>query len=418
MSNLRTSDFNQMYNIIEVMRAQISPFRLNLLSMQSILNNPTNPFSYTPAGNYLRAMVEVSERLTRKYEKPEFGIDEIEIDSKKYPVEIEIIDKEPFCNLIHFSKKGCPVKLPKMLVVAPLAGHHATLLKGTVRELMPFFDVYLTDWIDASQVPLVYGKFDMDDYIDYIIQFLGHFKDPVHILAVCQPTVPVLAAVSIMSDQKSENLPASMILMGGPIDARENPTVLNDFAVDQRLKWFEDTVITTVPNNYPGAGRKVYPGFLQLSGFMSLNWQKHLNSYLELFKNLVNHDQHKADIHRKFYDEYLSVMDLPAEFYIQTIREVFQKFSLAKGKLKSKGRDANVASITKPALLGIEGENDDIAAVGQTLAAIDLCANIPGDRKQYHLQKGVGHYGVFSGSKFRLHIVPVIKEFAYKYNTK
>jgi poly(3-hydroxybutyrate) depolymerase len=418
MNNLKFSDYNQLYNIIEATRAQISPFRMNLIAMQNMMNNPMNPFAYSYPGNVIRASVEVAERLTRRYEKPDFNILEAEVEGKKYKIEAEVIDNEAFCNFTHFSKKGCHKKLPKMMVVAPMAGHHATLLRNTVQELLPYFDIYIIDWIDASQVPLVYGGFDLDTYIDYLIQFLGLFQDPVHILAVCQPTVPVLAAVSIMSSQNSKHLPASMILMGGPIDARENPTVLNDFATEKDLGWFEDFVITTVPNNYPGAGRKVYPGFLQLAGFMGMNWQKHMNSYMDLFKNIVSNKHEQVDVHKKFYDEYLSVMDIPAEFYLQTIREVFQKFSLAKGKLKSKGRDANVENISKVALLGIEGENDDIAAVGQTLSAIELCKNIPAKMKHYYLQKGVGHYGVFSGSKYSMHIVPVIKEFAYKFDKK
>lgn len=415
MSNFSINDNNPLYNMVELARAQISPLRLNLLYMQDLMNNPINPFAYTMQGNILRASVEVTERLTRNYKKPEFHINNIKIDEKEYQIELEIEHSKPFCNLLHFSKKGYPKKLPKIIVVAPMAGHHATLLKGTVLELLPFFDVYITDWIDASQVPLIYGEFDFDDYIDYLIEFFELFTDQISVIAVCQPTVPVLAAISIMSEQNSKHIPKSMVLMGGPVDARENPTTVSEFASEHKIKWFEQYVITTVPNNYPGAGRKVYPGFLQIAGFMSLNWQRHMNSYLDLFQNLVNHDENKVAIHKKFYDEYLSVMDLPAEFYLQTIREVFQKYSLAKGKLKSRGRDANADNITKTALLGIEGENDDIAAVGQTLAALELCENIPTAKKHYHLQKGVGHYGVFTGSKFKLHIVPVIKDFVYKY---
>ena len=416
MAKFSMSDYNQLYNMVEFSRTQMSPFRVNLIQMQNLINSPINPFAYTMHGNILSAATEIAERLTRTYKKPEFHINKTEIGEKEYDVQIEVKESRPFCNLLHFSKKNYHKKLPKLVIAAPMAGHHATLLKNTVQELLPFFDVYITDWIDASQVPLIYGKFDFDDYIDYLIDFFELFEDQVHVLAVCQPTVPVLAAVSIMSEQGSTHIPKSMTLMGGPVDARENPTAVNDFASEHKIKWFEESVITAVPNNYPGAGRKVYPGFLQLAGFMSLNWKRHLNSYVDLFKNLINHEDDKVEIHKKFYDEYLSVMDLPAEFYIQTIREVFQKYSLAKGKLKSRGRDANADNITKPALLGIEGENDDIAAVGQTLAALELCENIPSSRKQYHLQKGVGHYGVFSGSKFKLQIVPVIKDFIYKFD--
>jgi poly(3-hydroxybutyrate) depolymerase len=418
MNNLKFSDYNQIYNIFEYYRNQISPFRLNLLAAKNILNSPLNPFSYTYPGSIARATIELAERVTRRYEKQEFNITEAEVEGRKYKVETEVVDNEAFCNFTHFSKRGCHKKLPKMIIVAPMAGHHATLLRNTVEELIPYFDIYITDWIDANQVPLVYGGFDLDTYIDYLIQFMGLFTDPVHILAVCQPTVPVLAAVSIMSQKNSKFLPASMTLMGGPIDARENPTSVNDLAVKKNIKWFEDYLIATVPNNYPGAGRKVYPGFLQLAGFMSLNLSRHATSHVELFKDMIKKDHQKVEKHINHYDEYLSVMDIPAEFYIQTIKEVFQKFSLAKGKLKSKGRDANVENIKNVAILGVEGENDNIAAVGQTKAALELCKNIPEHMKHYHLQKGVGHYGVFSGSKFKQEIVPVIRDFAYKYDKK
>jgi len=417
MLEIQVGDFNQLYNFIEAYRAQITPFRINLLNMQSILNNPFNVYSYSFPGSMLRAALEVTERLTRHYEKPSFGITKCEIGNKTYKIEIEEVDQKPFCTLLHFSKKNYPTKLPKLLVVAPMAGHYATLLRGTVEELLPYFDIYITDWINASQVPVAYGKFDLDNYIDYLIEFFALFKDPFHVLAVCQPTVPVMAAASIMSDEKSHYLPKSLILMGGPIDARANPTILTSFAEEHTIKWFENSVITTVPNNLPGAGRKVYPGFLQLAGFISMNWQRHFNSYMDLFKDLVLHNDIKAEIHKKFYDEYLSVMDLPAEFYLQTIREVFQKFSLAKGKMRSRGREVDVEKIEDCALLGIEGEHDDIAAVGQTRAALEICTNIPKEKKQYYLQPGVGHYGVFSGSKFKQFVVPVIKEFVYKFNS-
>lgn len=416
MNNHQTSDFNQTYNLVEMFRSQISPLRLNLLSTKAMLSNPLNPFAYGAYSRIIRANIELAERLSRKYVKPKWDIDEILIDDRSYNVELEIIDKEAFCNLIHFSKKAFPKKLPKMLVVAPMAGHHATLLKKTIKDLLTHFDVYVTDWIDASQVPLFYGKFDMDDYIDYIIQFINDFDQPVNILAVCQPTVPVLAAVSIMSEKGLDKIPSSITLIGGPIDARENPSAVNDFATSKSMKWFEDSVIMTVPQNYPGAGRKVYPGFLQLAGFISMNWENHLKSHIELYENIMDSDYDKIDFHNKFYDEYFSVMDLPAEYYLQTISEVFQKYSLAKGKMISKSRVANLKNIKNSAILGIEGENDDIASVGQTLAALELCENVPSDKKQYHIQKGVGHYGAFTGSKFRNHILPVIKEFAYKHS--
>lgn len=413
MTRFHTNNFNPIYNLLEISRASLQPYRANLELMQKFLsqNDQSDSFIF----NYTKAYLELSERLTRKYNKLGFEINETEVDGEKFEIEIKTVAKKPFCNLLHFSKKGIKKKLPKFLAVAPMAGHYATLLTKTVKALLPHFDVYITDWIDAAQVPLSEGGFDFDDYIDYVIQFIEMFDEPVHVLAVCQPTVPVLAAVSIMSNEKSKKLPASMIMIGGPIDARENPTDLNDFVTDHKLSWFEENVITTVPSNYPGAGRKVYPGFLQLSAFISLKVQDHVKSCSDFFFNVANQNEKEAEIHRKFYDEYLAVMDLPAEFYLQTIQEVFKKFSLAKGKLKSRGREADVENITSVALLGIEGEKDDISAVGQTLAVIDLCENIPKSKKQYHLQPEVGHYGVFSGSKFTKFIVPVIKDFCYKH---
>ncbi|MDX2050327.1 MAG: polyhydroxyalkanoate depolymerase [Rickettsiaceae bacterium] len=414
MFNFINESNNHLYSLVEILRYQTSPLRFTLLSMQNFFNITGKSHASNFNTKILRASVQLLERITRKYEKPAFNLTECTVDKKKYSLEEIVILKMPFCNLLNFKKKNFDQNLPKMLIVAPMAGHHATLLKNTVEELLPYFDVYITDWLDASHVPLSAGKFDMDDYIDYVIKFLQNFKTRVHIMAVCQPTVPVLAAVSIMSDENSKYLPISMTLMGGPIDARKNKTVPGDFAKSRDIEWFEDTVITQVPNYYPGSGRLVYPGFLQIAGFVAMNASKHISSHIELFRDIIFDNHEKVEKHIKFYDEYFAVMDLPAEYYLQTIEVVFQKYSLAKGTLKSRGRTANVESIKKVALLGIEGENDDIAAVGQTKAAIDLCKNIPKSKKQYYLQKGVGHYGVFSGSKFREFIVPVIKDFAYR----
>ncbi|MDX1924348.1 MAG: polyhydroxyalkanoate depolymerase [Rickettsiaceae bacterium] len=415
MTKFHINSFNQIYNITELARMQNYPFRNMLQFIQKRLEHGNNPIFNAFPGSMFKAYVTLLERITRKYKKPCFGIEETIISGKQYKVEIKEVTKMPFCNLLHFKKIGFPSHLPKLLIFAPMAGHHATLLRNTVEELLPFFDVYITDWIDAAKVPLSSGSFNMDDYIDYCIKFIKGFEEKVHVLAVCQPTVPVLAAISIMSAEKKGHLPASMILMGGPVDASKNPTFPDDFATQHNIEWFENSVISTVPYNYPGAGRKVYPGIMQISGFISLNLQKHINAHLELFHNIVNNKEDAVRKHIKFYDEYLAVMDLPAEFYLQTISEVFQKFSLAKGTLVSRGRKVDLGSITEVPLLGIEGEKDDIAAVGQTLAALDLCKNIPQSKKHYYMQEGVGHYGVFSGSKFREKIVPVIRDFAYKY---
>ena len=360
----------------------------------------------------------MTERMTRIYKKPSFGITKCMVDGKEQKIHKRTLCKDVFCHLQHFEKPEYKGYQPKLFIVAPMSGHHATLLRGTVQDTLPFFDVYITDWVDANQVPITDGSFDLDSFIDYVINYTRFLGPNVHVLAVCQPTVPVLAATALMSQNNDIHVPKSMILIGGPIDARKNQTKPGDFAMDKSLVWFDQTLITNVPSNYPGYRRRVYPGFLQLAGFMAMNLQRHLTSHYDLFKDLVGGNEEQVDKQKKFYDEYLSVMDLPAEFYLQTIKEVFHDFSLAKDKFVSRGRKVHLDSITKSALMGIEGENDDIAAVGQTKAALSLCKNIPDSKKKYHLQKGVGHYGAFSGSKFRQEIVPSIKDFVYANDQK
>jgi poly(3-hydroxybutyrate) depolymerase len=408
-------DYNPLYYIVESTRFQMSPIRHAIKSSLEWMENDLNPIYETQFSNSLKAALEVAERITRQYKKPEFGIKSVVIEGETIKIKQKTILSKAFCDLLHFEKKDYK-KQPKLLIVAPLAGHHATLLRGTVQDCLPYFDVYITDWRDASQVPMSQGNFDMDDNIDYVIEFLEHLGPNVHVMAVCQPTVPVLAAVAIMSDEKNPKTPSSMILMGGPIDARKNPTSVNAFATGKSIDWFKQSVITRVPFNYPGFTRPVYPGFLQLTGFIGMNLERHINSHMELYRNLVDDNDEEAQTKIKFYDEYLSVMDLPADFYLQTIKEVFQEFSLATGKLVSRDRKVDLSAITKTALLGIEGERDDIAAVGQTKASLKLCDGIPESKKHYYLQLGVGHYGVFSGSKFREYIVKEIKKFVYKYD--
>jgi len=409
-------NFNYLYYLVEASRAQISPARFAIIATHQWLDNTYNPLYYTNLAVTMRAGLDIAERITRKYKKPSFGITQTEVDGNFVEVRKHPVLVKTFCHLQHFAKPNLKEKQPKLLIVAPMAGHHATLLRGTVQDTLPFCDVYITDWIDASQVPLSAGKFDMDDFIDYIIEFIKFLGPDVHVMAVCQPTVPVLAATALISAEKSSYIPKSMILIGGPVDARMNPTAVNNFAIEKSLQWFKKMVIAHVPPNYPGYMREVYPGFLQLAGFMSLNLQRHIDSHIDMFKSLLVEDDEKADTQKKFYDEYLSVMDLPAEFYIQTIKEVFKDFSLAKGTLISRGRKVDLKAIKNCALLGIEGEKDDIAAVGQTKEALKLCSHIPAKDKHYHLQQGVGHYGVFSGSKFRQFVVPVIRDFVYKYD--
>jgi poly(3-hydroxybutyrate) depolymerase len=411
-------DTNSLYGLVEAARHNLSHSRLGIMAMHEWLEKATHPFAKTHLASVMKATLDISERMTRTYKKPSFGITKCMVDGKEQEIHEHTLCEDVFCHLQHFEKPEYKKYQPKLLIVAPMSGHHATLLRGTVQDTLPFFDVYITDWVDANQVPITSGSFDLDSFIDYVINYIRYLGPNVHVLAVCQPTVPVLVATSLMSQNNDIHVPNSMILIGGPIDARKNQTKPGDFAEDKSLVWFDQTVITNVPSNYPGHRRRVYPGFLQLAGFISMNLQRHVDSHVDLFKHLINGDNEQIDKQKKFYDEYLSVMDLPAEFYLQTIKEVFHEFSLAKDKFISRGREVHLESITQSALMGIEGENDDIAAVGQTRAALSLCKNIPASKKKYHLQKGVGHYGAFTGSKFRQEIVPAIKDFVYANDQK
>ena len=405
-----------LYYQVEALRLALTPLRYNSALYLSIFKNKLNPIYATTFAQNMRAALEVTERLTHKYIKPEFNIKKVYIKDKKYLISQNVVHHKPFCNLLHFKKVDYPKWQPRLLIVAPLAGHHATLLRNTVEELLPYVDVYITDWISASQVPLKRGEFNMDDNIDYIIRFLRVLGPKTHVVAVCQPTVSTLAATAILSAENDPCIPNSVTLMGGPIDARQHPTKLNTFVTDKNIEWFENNVITVVPHNYPGFRRKVYPGFLQLTGFILLHLQTHIESYVDLYHNLTADDTEKVKKQESFYDEYLATMDLPAEFYLQTVKEVFKDFSLATGHMMSRDRKVDLSMITKPALFGIEGEKDDIAAVGQTRQALSLCKNIPKNRKAYYVQEGAGHYGIFSGSKFKKFIAPKIRDFIYTYS--
>lgn len=406
-------DSSDLYSLLELYKSGFSPMRMYLLAMQKIVESSNNQFTNNQISRTIKANIELIERLTRDYPKPQFGINSTVIEGKSYRVRMETKLKATFCELLHFAKPDYTQQQPKLLIVAPMSGHHATLLRDTVEGTLPFFDVYITDWIDAKQIPITDGSFDLDDFIDYVISYIKFLDYDVHVMAVCQPTVPVLAATAIMAAENAKKIAKSMILIGGPIDARKNPTKPNNFATDKTLVWFDKALVTNVPENYPGYRRRVYPGFFQIASFISMNLQRHITSHVDLYKAVVRGDDDAAEKQRRFYDEYLAVMDLPAEFYLQTIKEVFQDFSLAKGKFISRGRKVNLDVIKHSALMGIEGEKDDIAAVGQTKAALNLCKNIPASKKMYYLQKGVGHYGSFSGSKFKNFIVPKIKEFVY-----
>lgn len=370
--------------------------------------------AHSQLGQHAAAAFEVFERTTRRYEKPEFGISEIEIDGRQIAVKEEIAWQKPFCRLIHFKRdlgQSATKKDPRVLLVAPMSGHFATLLRGTVETLLPNHDVYITDWMDARSVPVSLGQFDLDDYIDYVIDILHHLNGDVHVIGVCQPSVPVLAAISCLEADNDPDAPWSMTLIGGPIDTRINPTAVNKVAETRSLDWFRNTVITHVPWPLPGAGRSVYPGFTQLSGFMSMNLDRHARAHHEFFDHLVEGDGDSAEKHRAFYDEYLAVMDLTAEFYLQTIETVFMQHALPKGEMHHRGKTVDPGKIERVALMTIEGEKDDITGIGQCSAAHDLCISLPKGGQHKFVAPGVGHYGLFNGTKFRTEIAPRIAQF-------
>lgn len=399
-----------LYSFVEMQRAALEPYR-NFAKFNKDFNNQF--LSHTKVGRSIAASYEMFERLTRHYPKPEFGITETKIGTKLVKIEEKIVARKTFCNLLHFKKKN-QIKQPKILVISPLSGHHATLLRGTVRGLLPHYDVYITDWLDARDIPLDKGSFNFDDFTSYLITFMQKLSPGLNVLAVCQPSVPALTAVALMSSAEDPKLPKTLTMMGGPIDTRKSPTEVNDYAAERTIDWFENNVITKVPFNYAGVGREVYPGFTQLSGFMSMNMHTHMGAYVGLFNHLVEGDGESAAAHKKFYNEYLSVMDLPAEFYLDTVNIVFKEHLLPRGKLQCLGKTVDLSSIKKTSILCIEGEKDDISGVGQTKAAIKLCKNLPDNKKQYHLQKNVGHYGIFNGRRYREQVVPVICKFTGK----
>lgn len=408
-----------LYSAVEIFRASVAPFHAGIQFAQGWVKCPFNPMHYMVSKQTSNAIYGLLERLTRKYPKPEFGIEKTFIDGKEYKIRQEIVIDKTFCKLLHFRK--IPEKnLPKLLIVAPMSGHYATLLRGTVEDTLPFFDVYITDWQNVRDIPLSKGSFDLNDFIDYCIEFMEELSPNLSVMAVCQPSVPVAAAIAIMSHKNphSPKIPDNMILIGGPIDTRIEKSKTDQFTRNKDIQWFENNVITMVPLNYSGFGREVYPGFLQLAGFMAMNMKRHVGEHIKLFEHLIKGDEDGAEKQIKFYDEYLAVMDLPAEFYLQTTKEAFLDDTLPKGLFVSNGRPAKLEFIKKPALLVLEGELDDITGLEQTKAAIDLCKNIPENKKEYHLQMGVGHYGLFNGSKFRKQIAPLIKEFCYKHLKK
>ncbi|WP_414655630.1 polyhydroxyalkanoate depolymerase [Ferrovibrio sp.] len=400
------------YSFYEMQRVALQPVRALAEVQSAALRLPYLPLNYTPAARSMAAGLEVFNNITRRYPKPKFGLETTMVDGTTRRVREEVVLRLPFGQLKHFVREGCEERRdPKLLIVAPLSGHFATLLRGTVEAMLPNHEVYITDWRDARDVPLREGPFELDDYIDYVRHFLDLLGPGSHVMAVCQPSVPVLAAVALMSAEKHPNLPRSMTLMGGPIDTRISPTVPNNLAQERSIEWFEHSVISRVPFPHAGFMRPVYPGFIQLTGFMTMNLDRHVGAHVRLFHHLVKGDGDSAKAHQTFYDEYLAVMDLPAEYYLQTVQRVFQEHQLPRGLMRWRGEKVDTAAISKTALLTVEGEKDDISGVGQTYAAHTICPNIPNAKRMHHLQAGVGHYGVFNGRRWREEIAPKVTAF-------
>ena len=405
-----------MYWMYEMGQASLNPLRAMTDATKLLFQNPLNPMSHTEFGKSIAASCELFERTTRRYGKPEWGIKDVEVAGMRVPVTVQSIWERPFCRLLHFERlmaRPPRVPQPRVLIVATMSGHYATLLRGTVEAFLPNHEVYITDWADARMVPLSAGRFDLDDYIDYVIEMLQFLGGNVHVVAVCQPSVPVIAAAALMDGARDPSVPLSMTLMGGPIDTRCNPTAVNNLAQERGIDWFRNTVITRVPFPHPGFMRDVYPGFLQLNGFVSMNLDRHIDAHKNLFRHLVEGDGDSAQKHREFYDEYLAVMDLTAEYYLQTVDTVFVKHSLPKGEMTHRGKLVDLSKIERISLMTVEGEKDDISGLGQTEAAHRLCSSLSADKKVHYMQQGVGHYGVFNGSRFRSEIVPRISDFMH-----
>lgn len=383
--------------------------------VNDLISHPSNPYSHTWSGRIASATLESAMRVTQRYDKLGFNIKSVDVDGKAVNVVDEIVFSKPFCNLIHFNKAGQTEK-DKVLLVAPLSGHHSTLLKGTVEALLPNHEVYITDWLDAREVPLEEGPFSFDCYVSYLIEFLDNLGGDTHMIAVCQPTVQALIATAVMAERKNPNIPKSLTLMAGPLDTSKNPTRVNDFSHEHPMSWFKNVAIMTVPVGYPGEGRQVYPGFMQLGGFISMNKQTHIEKHQKYFQNLLFGEQEDTERFRAFYDEYMAVLDMPAEFYLETIERIFKNNELANNTITYEGKPVDFNAIDNTPLLTVEGADDDICGIGQTEAAQDICKNIPKNMRKHHLQPGAGHYGIFSGSMYRKNIRPLVTEFIDKYS--
>ena len=420
-----------LYQIYEAQRSLMEPFADFALASSKMLGNPVSPLAQNPLVQRLSASYDLMYRLGKDYVKPEFGIPSVDIHGSEVAVREAIEVDKPFCDLLHF-KTFCDnaatletlEALPAVLIVAPLSGHYATLLRDTVKTMLQGHKVYITDWKNARLVPLSDGEFHLDDYVNYIQEFIRHVQAThghCHVMSVCQPTVPVLAAVSLMAS-RGEHLPLSMTMMGGPIDATKSPTAVNNLAMNKSFSWFENNVIYRVPTNFPGAGRRVYPGFLQHTGFVAMNPDRHLKSHYDYFKDLIKGDNSSADSHRQFYDEYNAVLDMDADYYLETIVTVFQDFKLVKGTWDVISESGDIErvrpqDISNCGLLTVEGELDDISGSGQTKAALKLCSGISTSTKSHYEVKGAGHYGIFSGRRWRDMVYPQVQAFILAHHT-
>ncbi|HEY3635394.1 MAG TPA: polyhydroxyalkanoate depolymerase [Caldimonas sp.] len=406
-----------LYEWYEANRALLSPFSEFASASSKLYNHPLSLFAHIPNAHRVSAGLELMHRLAKDYEKPEFGIRAISVSGVDVAVHEQVALTKPFCRLVRFKRftDDMPTlqrlkKQPTVLVIAPLSGHHSTLLRDTVRELLKGHKVFITDWADARMVPEEEGPFHLDDYVAYVQEFIRLIGPEVNVISVCQPTVPVLAAISLLATA-GDVAPRTMTMMGGPIDARRSPTAVNNLALTKSMSWFENNVIHRVPVNYPGAGRRVYPGFLQHAGFIAMNPDRHLKSHYDYFLNLVRGDGENADFHRGFYDEYNAVLDMPAEYYLDTVKTVFQDFALVNGTWVIQGEPVRPQDIRTTALLTIEGELDDISGAGQTKAAHQLCTGVPANRRFHYDVIGAGHYGIFSGSRWREKVYPELRDF-------
>lgn len=400
-----------LYDLHEFQRAFLNPLAAFTEHGSQLFSHPYSPLAYTPVSRQIAASYSLVHRLGKEYEKPAWGLHTTKINGRNIAVQDRVVLHKPFCNLVHFERDARRPNDPVVLLVAPLSGHHATLLRDTVKALLPNHNIYVTDWVDARMVPLHEGPFHLNDYIAYIREFMTFLGTGLHVVSVCQPTVPVLATVSLMASDNDPCLPKTMTLMGGPIDTRQSPTQVNELATNKSHGWFANNLVHRVPAKYPGFGRQVYPGFLQHAGFIAMNPDRHAQSHYDYYLDLIKGDNSDAEAHRRFYDEYNAVLDLPAEFYLDTIDVVFQRHLLPRGEWYVDGRRVDPAAIKNVALFTIEGELDDISGQGQTRAAQNLCSSIPKGHKQHYTAPGCGHYGIFSGRRWRETIAPQLADF-------